>query len=169
VKQVRGETDLLHRTFIISIAGKGLFGLFETLSAFLAWFISPTQVQAFTHWIIEVFFNSNAQNPIAKLVLEFGSSIDTSTTHYAAMYLAFHGLTKVVLVWALFTDKKWAYPGMLGALSLFIVTQTIQLLTAYTLGLLLLTMFDIFVLWLTLREYKLHRSSRGARATKSSG
>jgi uncharacterized membrane protein len=163
MKQVRGETNLLHRTFIISIAGKGLFGLFETLSAFIAWFIKPSQVQAVIQWIIDVFFNSDAANPIAKLIEDFGASVDSAATHYAAVYLAFHGLTKVVLVWALFKDKNWAYPWMIGALLLFIGTQTIQLIAGFTLGVLLLTLFDLFVLWLTWREYKLHRATRSGR------
>lgn len=162
MKKLRTETQLLHRTFMISIGAKGLFGAFELLGAVVAYLVSPAQIQAFTSWLTKKELQQEPNNIFAQFVLHLGSSITTAGTHWAALYLIFHGATKVILVWALFRDKNWAYPWMLAALALFIVTQTIQMFVDYSVGVLLLTLFDIFILWLTWREYKLHRAKKAA-------
>jgi uncharacterized membrane protein len=51
-------------------------------------------------------------------------------------------------------DKLWAYPWMIAFLWVFIVYQVYRLFIRFTLGMLLLTLFDLLVVWLTVREYK---------------
>ncbi len=166
MKQLRTETNLLHRTFVLSIGAKGLFGLFEMLGAVGAYFISPEQIRAFTEWFTAKELQLEPNNVIAQFILHLGARATTSETHFVALYLIVHGLTKVVLVWALLRDKAWAYPWMMVALVVFIVSQTIDLIAAFSLGVLLLTIFDIFILWLTWREYKLHRAARLKRESE---
>lgn len=163
MKKLRSETDLLHRTFVLSIGAKGLFGLFELIGAVGAYFISPAQIQSFTHWLTAKELQLEPNNVIAQFILHLGASATTSETHFVALYLIIHGLTKVVLVWALLKDKQWAYPWMMVALVLFIVSQSIDLIASFSLGILLLTLFDVFILWLTWREYKLHKKARAAK------
>ena len=163
MRKVRGETDLLHRTFVLSIAGKGLFGLIELIGAVAALFITPEEVRAFTHWITAGLVHDNPNNVVAQWLITAGNHVTGATTLWVSAYLVLHGLTKVVLVIALLRDKLWAYPSMLVALVIFIVTQTVQLIDSFTVGVLLLTLFDVFILWLTWREYQLHKKNRAAR------
>lgn len=72
---------------------------------------------------------------------------------------------KIVLVVALLRQKRWAYPWMIAFLMLFIAYQCYRIVIAPSIGLALLTLFDAFVVWLTWREYQLHR--RGTSRTKS--
>jgi uncharacterized membrane protein len=156
MRRVAGETQLLHRTFMVSIAAKGIFGFFEIVGAVISFLISPAQIHAFAVWLTHKELQSEPNNVLAQFILHLGTGINTSETHYVAIYLLLHGLVKALLVWALLADKRWAYPWMMAALGIFIGTQTYQLFTGFSLGLLLLTLFDIFILWLTWRESKLH-------------
>ena len=164
MKKVRGETKLLHRTFVWSIGAKGVFGLFELIGAVFSYFIDPAQIKAFTIWLTKNELQQEPNNVFAQFILHLGSGATTAETKYVAFYLLLHGLTKVVLVWAILRDKAWAYPWMMIALAVFIVTQTWQLFTTFSFGILLLTVFDVFILWLTWREFKLHREARKLRA-----
>jgi len=157
MKPVRGETTLLHRTFVLGIGAKGLFGAVELIGAVLSFIISPAQIHAFAVWATAKEIQEDPHAVIAQFLLHLGTNVNVSETHYVALYLALHGLVKVLLVWAVLTDKRWAYPWMLGALAVFIATQTYQLIQGYSLGLLLLTLFDVFIVWLTWREWRLHR------------
>lgn len=161
MRRVRGETALLHRTFILGIGAKGIFGLFEVLGALLALLITPAQLHSFFTWLTAEELREDPRAFVAQFVLHLGNSINLSQTHYVALYLAVHGVTKVVLVLALMRGKNWAYPWMLVALAVFIVTQIWQMIASFTWGMLALTLFDGFILWLTAREWKLHRASRG--------
>ncbi|MFM6962962.1 MAG: DUF2127 domain-containing protein, partial [Micrococcales bacterium] len=116
MKKLRSETQLLHRTFMLSIAGKGLFGLIELIGAVAALIITPEQVKAFTHWITAGLVHDNPNNVVAQWLLTAGNHVTGATTLWISAYLVLHGLTKVVLVIALFRDKLWAYPSMLVAL-----------------------------------------------------
>jgi len=62
-------------------------------------------------------------------------------------------------------DKLWAYPLMIALIGVFIVYQVYRLTYKPTFGLVFLTLFDILVVWLTWREYRIKRSTRDASTT----
>jgi uncharacterized membrane protein len=64
---------------------------------------------------------------------------------------------KVLLVVAVLRDKLWAFPWMIGFLIVFIGYQIYQISVAFSIGLILLTVFDAFIVWLTVIEYRKHR------------
>ena len=53
----------------------------------------------------------------------------------------------------------WAYPVTIAFLLAFIAYQLYRIAVAPTLGMIALTIFDMFVTWLVWREYQLHRRS----------
>ena len=61
------------------------------------------------------------------------------------MYLLTHGIAKIVLVVGVLRGQLWAYPWMIALLSVFIVYQVYRLSYRLSIGLLLLTLFDVFV------------------------
>ena len=88
---------------------------------------------------------------------------DAGLSLWGALYLLVHGLVKVVLVWAVLRDRLWAYPWMIGFLVLFIGYQLYAMVVHFTWGLLLLTLLDVLVVWLTVREYRRLRRERDVR------
>jgi uncharacterized membrane protein len=91
---------------------------------------------------------------VARHLLGYTQGLSGSTVTFAALYLAAHGIVKIVLVAALLRNQMWAYPWMIGFLGLFILYQAYRLALAPTAALFALTVFDVFIVWLTWREWR---------------
>jgi uncharacterized membrane protein len=152
-------SDALDRTFKISVALKGLDGVLEIVGGVVLLFVAPATVQA---WAQSLTAHELAQDPhdfIARHLLHSASQLSRGTTLFAAVYLLSHGIVKVVLVVAVLRRQLWAYPWMIALLGVFIVYQLYRLSRRFTLGLTLLTLFDAFVMVLTILEYRRRRSA----------
>jgi uncharacterized membrane protein len=80
--------------------------------------------------------------------------------HFASLYLLAHGLIKALLVAALWFDALWAYPLTMVVFGLFSVYQVHRFLHTHSVTLLLITVFDVLIIWLTAREYQEQKSIR---------
>jgi len=147
----------LDRTFRISISLKGLDGVLEIIGGLALLFVAPATLQS---WVRSLTAHELAQDPhdyIATHLLHSASQLSRSTTLFAAAYLLSHGIAKVVLVVALLRNQLWAYPWLIALLAVFIVYQLYRLSQRFSIGLTLLTLFDAFVLTLTVLEYRRRR------------
>jgi uncharacterized membrane protein len=158
-KLMRGTT-LLDRTFRVSLILKGLDGVLELVGGVLLLLVSPHQITDIVRFLTQHELAEDPRDLIGNYLVNLTDSLSLSATLFGALYLLLHGLVKVVLVWAVLTDKLWAYPWMIGFLVVFIVYQTYQMVLTFSVGLLVLTAFDIFIVWLTWREYQIHRLRR---------
>lgn len=154
------KTTVLDRIFWVSLTLKGLDGMLELVGGVLLLIVSPQQIGLLGRILTQHELAEDPDDFIANTVLHFTSNLDISTSLFGAVYLLLHGLVKVVLVWAVLRDKLWAYPWMIAFLIAFIAYQSYQIILSFSWGLLLLTAFDIFVVWITWREYGIHRARR---------
>jgi uncharacterized membrane protein len=149
----------LDRAFRITVTLKGLDGVLEVIGGLVLLIVSPASIEHLVR-----FFTAHelAQDPhdfIARHLLHSASQLSRSATIYGGIYLLTHGLAKVVLVVLVLRDKLWAYPLMIVLLGVFIVYQVYRLTYRVSSGLIVLTLFDLLVVWLTWREYRLkHRA-----------
>ncbi len=150
----------LDRAFRIAIVLKGLDGLLELAGGVALLFISPASINHLVRWATAHELAQDPNDLIARHLLHSASQLSTSSTLYGAIYLLLHGGAKVVLVIALLRNKLWAYPWLIGLLIVFIVYQSYRLSYRFTVGLLLLTLFDLVVTGLTWREYQARRGVR---------
>lgn len=157
VKSVTGST-LLDRTFKVSLVLKGLDGVLELVGGILLLLVSPAQVGFLVQILTQHELSEDPHDLIATALVHLAGAMTVSATLFGAIYLLLHGLVKVVLVWAVLKDKLWAYPWMIAFLGVFILYQSYELVVAFTWGMVLLTAFDIFIVWLTVHEYRAHRS-----------
>ena len=74
----------------------------------------------------------------------------------------------VLIVVGLFRRERWAYPVAFVFLGGFVVYQVYRMTYAPSVGLALLTVFDLFIIWLTWREYRRMKTSRIGVATAPS-
>jgi uncharacterized membrane protein len=153
---------LLDRTFDLSIVLKGIDGLIEVIGGVLLLTVSAATLNTLAVRITSAELSQDPHDFIAHHLLRLTADLHHTQT-FGAIYLISHGIVKIVLVAALLKQQTWAYPGMLAFLSLFIGYQCYRLAYAPSIALTALTLFDAFVLWLTWREYQLHR--RGAPAS----
>ncbi len=149
--------DMLDRTFEISIIAKGIDGLLELVGGVLLLAAGPSTVN---HIIVDITQHELSEDPndlIATRLLHFGAGLTGSAVRFAAAYLLVHGIVKVVLVVALLRNKLWAYPWLIVTLAIFIGYQLYRIALMPTGWLILLTIFDAFVVWITWREWRKQR------------
>ncbi|WP_287931838.1 DUF2127 domain-containing protein [Arthrobacter sp.] len=153
-------TDWWDRFFAIGIILKGLDGALELVGGLLLLFVAPEQIKELAILITQPELTDDPNDFIANHILQGASGLTDHVVVFTAAYLLAHGIVKVVLVTALLMDKLWAYPWMIGVLAIFILYQFYQLTLTPSLGLAVLTVFDILIVGLTWHEYVRHRRRR---------
>jgi uncharacterized membrane protein len=154
----------LDSVFRVSVILKGLDGALEIAGGLVLLFVSPHSIYAVVRWLVAHDLAGSPHDWVARHILHSASQLSTSTTLFGAVYLLVHGGAKVVLVVLVLRDKLWAYPWMIALLIAFILYQAYRFVERPGPGLVLLSLFDAFVAWLTWREYRLKRAARGRPA-----
>jgi uncharacterized membrane protein len=152
----------LDRTFFISLILKGLDGAVELVGGLALFLVTPAQINAAVRALTRHELREDPHDLIANWLIHYTSTLGVATTVFGAVYLLAHGIVKVVLVVAVLRSKLWAYPVLIAFLVAFIGYQAIESVINFSVGLLLLTLFDIFIVILTAREYRLHKMRRAA-------
>lgn len=147
----------LDKVFEVSVVLKGLDGALEVIGGLILLFLSSNSIQHFARWATTHELSQDPHDFLANRIINFANHLSISSVKFGALYLLSHGIVKIVLVVAVLKQKLWAYPWMIGFLGVFIVYQIYRLSIRFTIGMTLLTLFDIFVVWLTVLEYKKHK------------
>jgi uncharacterized membrane protein len=147
---------LLDRAFDLSIIAKGIDGLLEVIGGTLLLTVSAGTLNTLTVRVTRAELSQDPHDYIAHRLLRLTADLHHTQT-FGAIYLLSHGIVKIALVAALLNRQRWAYPGMLAFLILFIAYQCYRMTYAPSIALALLTALDVLVGWLTWREYQLVR------------
>ena len=157
----RRRDDALDKTFHVALVLKGLDGLFELVGGLFLVIVSPDALNRWAHDITQHELSENPHNFFANHLLHI-----TAHLHHTQLLGAIdplsHGVVKLILVVGLWLEKGWSYPFAFVFLTLFIAFQLYELTLKASIGLALLTAFDVLILWLTWREYRHHKA--GAQA-----
>ena len=154
----------LDSVFRVSVLLKGLDGALEIIGGIVLLFVAPHSIYEVTRWAVAHDLAGSPLDFVARHLLHSACELSSSTTLFGAVYLLVHGGAKVVLVVLVLREKLWAYPWMIGLLLAFIVYQIYRFTYRPGPGLVILTLFDAFVAWLTWREYRLKRAPRRGSA-----
>ncbi len=152
--------DLLDRTFEVAIILKGLDGLLEVFGGLLLLAITPATINRIIAALTEHELSEDPHDFIATHLLNTAHGLTKSAVLFGSLYLLAHGVVKIVLVVALLQNRLWAYPWMIVFLLIFIFYQAYRIALVPSVGLAALTVFDVFVVWLTYREYQRQRYRR---------
>src|SRR5215211_4828580 len=152
--------DWLDWLFEIGIIGKGLDGAAELLGGLLLLWASPDRIRHLAVVLTQGELSEDPHDLIAVRILHSADGLTGGAVRFGAIYLLAHGGVKVVLAIALLLDKLWAYPWMIGFLSLFIGYQLYRIALHPSAGLIALTIFDAVVLAVTVGEYRRQRQHR---------
>jgi uncharacterized membrane protein len=87
-------------------------------------------------------------------LIAIAGSISVGTQQFITFYLLSHGIINLILVLGLWKKKMWAYHASFIVLTIFSVYQICRYIYNPSLWLVILTVFDIVVIWLIWREYK---------------
>lgn len=145
---------LLHEGFRAAITLKGIDGLLEALGGAILWFVKPAALSSIALKFLELDLPFNRHEFITVHLYRATERLADGGKHFASLYLLAHGLIKALLVVALWFDALWAYPLTIFVFGLFCVYQVHRFLYTHSIALILITFFDILIIWLTWREYR---------------
>jgi uncharacterized membrane protein len=141
--------------FKVSVALKGIHALIECTGGLALVLVSTAAIQKLVAWATQDEIAEDPGDFIAGHMLAWAQTFSVSTKNFFAFYLLSHGVVKLVLVWGLLRDRMWAYPASLIVLGLFIAYQVYRFALTESLGLVVLTIFDLIVIVLIWHEYRL--------------
>ena len=148
------------KAFRISLYLKGLDGLLEVLGGILLLLIKPEQINHLARWLTQGELSQDPNDFIAHHILKTAHELTGSSLVFGAVYLLSHGISKIFLIIQVLRDRLWAYKALIVLIGLFVVYQTYRLIVKFSISMLLLTMFDLAVIYLTQKEYRRHQHAR---------
>ena len=148
------ERDI-HRIFIGSVLFKGAHAVMEIIGGLALYMVSTeTIVRMINRWSHDELIEDK-HDWIANQLLEFSSTFSVEAHHFYAFYLLSHGVIKTILVIGLLREKLWAYPASFAVFGGFIAYQLYRYSFTHDFGLILLSIFDLFIIYLAVHEYRL--------------
>jgi uncharacterized membrane protein len=147
----------IHRIFEVSVLLKGVHAVLECVGGLALAVISTRTIVDWMTWLTQDEFIEDPNDFVAVHLLNLAQGFSVSSKNFYVFYLLSHGVVKLFLVAGLLKDKLWAYPASLVVLGLFIAYQLYRFTYSHSIGLVLLTVFDLFVMCLIWHEYRLVR------------
>ncbi|MFL6764315.1 MAG: DUF2127 domain-containing protein [Sphingomicrobium sp.] len=133
----------IHQIFVISVAAKGLHALIEIAGGLT---LTLLGADTLARWLDEIDRGGWLER-----------HFPLSEQQFYAFYLLSHGLIKAALVAGLLREKLWAYPAAIAVFGGFIAYQLYRYSYTHEIGLIVLSIFDLFVIALAVHEYRLLR------------
>ena len=149
----RVERDILW-AFDLALIVKAINGALEVIAALLVLYVPPAFVIRLAEFATGGELSQDPGDFIATSIRNAAQAFAVHTHYLLALYLALHGIIKVLLVIGIFAKKKIAYPLFMIALALFGAYEAYRGFVLHELLLQALAIFDLALLVLTSYEYR---------------
>jgi len=147
-------SSLLDDIFEGSIIIKGITGLLEFFSGLFLFFVDPATIHKFISFITQKELLENPHDKVASFLIHTTQHIGSGSKTFAIVYLWIHAAIKLIAVIGILKNQLWAYPFSLVSLGSLMLYQLYSIIfVKLSFGMILLTIFDGFILWLIWREY----------------
>ena len=147
----------IHEIFVASVLFKGIHAAIEIVGGIALYLVSTEAiVSTIIRWSHDQLVDDK-DDWVANHLLQFASTFSVEAHNFYAFYLLSHGIIKTILVIGLLREKLWAYPASLAVFGAFIAYQLYRYSFTHDFGLILLSIFDAFVIYLAVHEYRLLR------------
>jgi len=153
-------SSLLHRTFQTGITLKGIDGIFETIGGLLLWFISPSRLNEIVLGLLQHELSRDPYDFFASHFAHLAQRLSTADPWFASVFLLSHGLTKVLIVMALWRNKLWAYPLAIIVFGAFTSYEAYRYTHTHSFTLAMVTILDGGVVILAYWEYRRQKRER---------
>ena len=160
--QLSPREATIRRVFRWSLILKAIDSAVEVAGGLALYFIANTTIIAIADWLTRGELVEDPRDFLANWLMHSAEAFSMTEKKAAAVYLFSHGAIKLFLVIMVLRDRAWAYPLFMIALAILIAYQTYQITFAFSVWLVVLTVFDVVVLALTWHEWKLHQKVRAA-------
>jgi uncharacterized membrane protein len=145
--------------FKIGVVFKGIDGAIETVAGIALFFTTTASLCNLVGWITHGEMQEDPTDFVSTHLVNFFQHLSVNTKYFVSVYLLSHGLAKVVLAIGLLRGKLWAYPTALTIFGLFLCYQIYRFAHNHSMGLGLISLLDVIILVLILREYKCLKAS----------
>jgi len=133
---------------------KGLDGVLELAGGIALWLVSPGLIVRWVGILTQDEVARNRHDLVAHYLRVATSRFLVSGRHFLAFYLLAHGIVKIFVVVALLKNKVWAFPIAMFVFGGFVVYQLYRFAIGGSSGLIVLSGFDLLVIWLIWMEYR---------------
>ena len=148
----------------MSLALKGAFAAAEIAAGLLTYLVTPQFVFDLVWTITRTELTEDPRDFVATHLLHAAQNLSVSSQRFAAFYLLSHGVVKLWLIIGLWRERLAYYPAAIAVFGLFITYQMYRYSFTRSPLLLLITILDGVVIWLTWTEYRhLRRTLRAGR------
>lgn len=143
-----------NRTFRVGLWLKAADGILEIIGGLLLLIASPSDISRVVQILTVHELSQDPNDILSNFLINSTSTLNTGTTLFGAIYLLSHGFSKVILAAMVLRGKLSAYPWLIALILTFIVYQLYVItIVNFSWGLSALTVFDVFLVWLTWREF----------------
>ena len=153
-KKDNAGTPITDDVFKVSLYLKAADGVFELLGGLLLLIVKPRQLNNLARLVTQHELSTDSHDFIANHILKSAHDLTTASLVFGALYLMSHGILKIVLVIEVLRQHLWAYLALIVVTAGFVIYQIYRLTQKPSLGLILLTAFDLLIIYLTQKEYK---------------
>lgn len=146
--------NVAHRAFKIGVVIKGLDGLLELVGGGALLLTSQPAIHHVVALLTRQELIEDPHDVVANHLLHLAQQLSLDTRYFAGVYLLAHGLVKIAMVVGLLRGLRWSYPVAVVVLMAFIGYQGHRLFHQPSLLLALLTVIDVTVTCLIVREWR---------------
>ncbi len=150
-----------HYLFLVSILLKGFFALLEFVSGLGMYLTPPDVVGQFIRFMFKNQLVADRHDFFANFLQHQLVEFDVTRHTFVSIYLTLHGLVKIGVVAALWSERLWAFPIGIGAIGLFIVYQMERFFFTHAPLLLVISILDAFIILLAWREWQAVKQKAG--------
>jgi uncharacterized membrane protein len=155
------KEKVVHLLFLISVIGKGIDGILETVGGMILFFLDPAQINHVVRALTQHELSEDPNDLVAGYLVRAAHHLSVDTKTFGAAYLLVHGVVKVGLIAGLLRRRLWAYPLAIVAFVAFVLYQIYRYSHTHADYLLFLSALDAVVIGLTWLEYRRLRFSHG--------
>ncbi|GAA2226635.1 DUF2127 domain-containing protein [Promicromonospora sukumoe] len=153
---------LVETAFVLGVLVKGLDGLVELVAGIALLVLHQQGILALTRSVVAEELREDPHDLVANLLLHQAAALDHGAAVAGGLFLLLHGVVKVVIVAALLAGSRRVYPWAVGALSVLLVVQLVQMVLSPGIGVVALVVLDVLILALTWHEWRVGRSFHDA-------
>jgi uncharacterized membrane protein len=153
----------IYGLFYLSVLLKGALSAVEVLGGIFFLLVPPHTITALGEFLTQDALADDPDNYIASHLLQYAQSYSHNIAVFAGIYLITRGAIKLALIIALLKNKIWAYPAALAVLALFVAYQIYHIIVHHSPIVILITMFDLIVMYFIWREYRIVRARAAAK------
>ncbi len=150
------EKDIFY-IFEGSVILKGIHAVIEIIGGLFMLFVSHNFIIQNIIKFTNEELSEDSKDFIANYLVHTAQNFSIGSKYFIAFYLLSHGIIKGILVFNLLKKKLWAYPASIFVFGAFMIYQIIRYTYTRSIWLIIFTVFDAFVIWLVIHEYKIQK------------